>query len=163
MFAGITYPPSHDDRVRKQTFDCCRLFQQIKDLSANFNLSFIQDYSGHLVTPFVAGFAFQKVRVVQRQVTGMAATPLLCTWPCWTLLVFGSQQIQNFQGFLASCSQKKSYHNTFYYNIEHMNKILDLFLTLSSGTSSARNENLRPLLNTNIPLISGKYGFRNHF
>ena len=61
MFAGITYPPSHDDRIRKpqkQTFDCCRLFQQIKDLSANFNLSFIQDYSGHLVTPFVAGFAF---------------------------------------------------------------------------------------------------------
>ena len=38
-----------------------------------------------------------------------------------------------------------------------------LFLTLGSGTSSARNENLRPLLNTNIPLISGKYGFRNHF
>ena len=29
--------------------------------------------------------------------------------------------------------------------------------------TSARNENLRPLLNTNIPLISGKYGFRNHF
>ena len=24
-------------------------------------------------------------------------------------------------------------------------------------------ENLRPLLNTNIPLISGKYGLRNHF
>ena len=33
----------------------------------------------------------------------------------------------------------------------------------SSGTSSARNKNLRPLLNTNIPLISGKYGLRNHF
>ena len=66
MFAGITYPPSHDDRVRKQTFDCCRLFQQIKDLSANFNLSFIQDYSGHLVTPFASCFAFQKVRVVHR-------------------------------------------------------------------------------------------------
>ena len=29
--------------------------------------------------------------------------------------------------------------------------------------SSAQNENLRPPLNTNIPLISGKYGFRNHF
>ena len=39
----------------------------------------------------------------------------------------------------------------------------DLFLTLGAGTSTARNENLRPLLNTNIPLISGKYGFRNHF
>ena len=39
----------------------------------------------------------------------------------------------------------------------------DLFLTLGLGTSSARNENLRPLLNTNIPLISGKYGLRNHF
>ena len=36
----------------------------------------------------------------------------------------------------------------------------DLFLTLGSGTSSARNENLRPLLNTNIPLVSGN---RNHF
>ena len=31
------------------------------------------------------------------------------------------------------------------------------------GHSSAWNKNLRPLLNTNIPLISGKYGFRNHF
>ena len=31
------------------------------------------------------------------------------------------------------------------------------------GTSSARNENLRPLLDTNIPLISGKYGLRHHF
>ena len=39
----------------------------------------------------------------------------------------------------------------------------DLFLTLDSGTSSAQNENLRPLLNTNIPLISGKYGLRNYF
>ena len=39
----------------------------------------------------------------------------------------------------------------------------DLFLTLSSGTSSVRNENLRPLLITNIPLFSGKYGLRNHF
>ena len=29
--------------------------------------------------------------------------------------------------------------------------------------SSARNENLRPLLNSNIPLINGKYGLRNHF
>ena len=39
----------------------------------------------------------------------------------------------------------------------------DLFLTLGLGTSNARNENLRPLLNTNIPLISGDYGLRNHF
>ena len=38
-----------------------------------------------------------------------------------------------------------------------------LFLTLGLGTSSARNENLRPLLNTNRPLISGIYGLRNHF
>ena len=37
----------------------------------------------------------------------------------------------------------------------------DLFLTLDLGTSSARNENLRPLLN--IPLTSGKYGLKNHF
>ena len=37
-----------------------------------------------------------------------------------------------------------------------------IFLTLGSGTSSARFENLRPLLNRNIPLISGKYGLRNH-
>ena len=29
----------------------------------------------------------------------------------------------------------------------------DLFLTLDSGTSSAQNENLRLLLNRNIPLI----------
>ena len=28
---------------------------------------------------------------------------------------------------------------------------------------SAQNENLRPLLDRNIPLISGKYGLRNHF
>ena len=41
--------------------------------------------------------------------------------------------------------------------------IVDLFLTRGSGTSSARNENLRPLLNTNKPLISGKYGLRSHF
>ena len=39
----------------------------------------------------------------------------------------------------------------------------DLFLTLGSGTSGAPNENLRPLLNTNIPLISEKDGLRNHF
>ena len=39
----------------------------------------------------------------------------------------------------------------------------DLFLTLGLGTSNARNENLRPLLNTNIPLISGNYVLRNHF
>ena len=38
-----------------------------------------------------------------------------------------------------------------------------LFLTLGSGSSSARNKNLRPLLNRNIPLISGKYGLKNHF
>ena len=39
-----------------------------------------------------------------------------------------------------------------------------LFLIHGSGTSSARkNKNLRPLLNTNIPLVSGKYGLRNHF
>ena len=29
-------------------------------------------------------------------------------------------------------------------------------------SSSARNENVRPLLDKNIPLISGKYGLRNH-
>ena len=39
----------------------------------------------------------------------------------------------------------------------------DLFLTLGSGTSSAQNENLKPLFNTNIPIISGNYGLRNHF
>ena len=33
-----------------------------------------------------------------------------------------------------------------------------LFLPLVLGTSSTQNENLRPLLNRNIPLISGKYG-----
>ena len=38
-----------------------------------------------------------------------------------------------------------------------------LFLTLGSGTSSGRNKNLRPLLNRNIPLVSGKYGVKNHF
>ena len=38
-----------------------------------------------------------------------------------------------------------------------------LFFTLGSGTSRARNKNLRPLLNRNIPLTSGKYGLRNHF
>ena len=34
--------------------------------------------------------------------------------------------------------------------------------SLGSGTSSARNKNLRPLLNTNISLIRGKYCFRKH-
>ena len=38
-----------------------------------------------------------------------------------------------------------------------------LFLTFWMGTSNARNKNLRPLFNTNIPPISGKYGLRNHF
>ena len=40
-----------------------------------------------------------------------------------------------------------------------------LIFVFWAGTvcSSARNENLRPLLNRNIPLISGKYGLRNHF
>ena len=38
-----------------------------------------------------------------------------------------------------------------------------LFLALSLGTSGSRNENLRPLFNTNIPSISGKYGPKNHF
>ena len=38
-----------------------------------------------------------------------------------------------------------------------------LFLTLGSSTSRARNKFLRQLLTTNIPLISGKYGLRNHF
>ena len=42
-------------------------------------------------------------------------------------------------------------------------RALDLFLTLGWSTSSAQNKNLRPLLNRNIPLISGKYGLRNHF
>ena len=37
------------------------------------------------------------------------------------------------------------------------------FLTLGSGTSSARNENLRPLFNRNKPLTNGNYGLRNHF
>ena len=32
-----------------------------------------------------------------------------------------------------------------------------------SGTSSAQDENLRPLLIRNMPLISGKYGLRDHF
>ena len=38
-----------------------------------------------------------------------------------------------------------------------------LFLTFRMDTSNARNKNLRPLFNTNIPPISGKYGLRNHF
>ena len=38
-----------------------------------------------------------------------------------------------------------------------------LFLTFWMDTSNARNKNLRPLFNTNIPPISGKYGLRNHF
>ena len=33
---------------------------------------------------------------------------------------------------------------------------------LTTRPSSARIKNLRPLLNRNIPLISGKYGLRNH-
>ena len=46
--------------------------------------------------------------------------------------------------------------------LKHEKKVIlvsenDLFLTLGSDTASARNENLRPLLHTNIPLISGKY------
>ena len=38
-----------------------------------------------------------------------------------------------------------------------------LFLTPGSGTSSAKNENLRLFLYRNIPLISGKYGLRIQF
>ena len=45
---------------------------------------------------------------------------------------------------------------------DHFSKWNGLLLTLGLSTSSARNENLRPLLNRNIPLISGEYGFRNH-
>ena len=37
------------------------------------------------------------------------------------------------------------------------------YVSNGSGTSSAWNENLRPLLNRNISPISGKYGLRNHF
>ena len=36
-------------------------------------------------------------------------------------------------------------------------------MAFSSLSVQAQNENLRPLLNRNIPLISGKYGLRNHF
>ena len=39
----------------------------------------------------------------------------------------------------------------------------NLILTLGSGTSGARKENLKPLFDTNITLICGKYGLRNHF
>ena len=39
----------------------------------------------------------------------------------------------------------------------------DLFLTLGLGTSSAQNKNLRPLLNANTTLFSGKYCLKNHF
>ena len=39
----------------------------------------------------------------------------------------------------------------------------DLFLISGLGTSNVRHKNLRPLLNTNIPLISGNYGLINHF
>ena len=45
----------------------------------------------------------------------------------------------------------------------HFSKWKWLFLTLGSGTSSAWKENLRPLLNTHVPLFNGKYGLRNHF
>ena len=41
--------------------------------------------------------------------------------------------------------------------------LFQLFFTYRMGTSNARNKNLRPLFNTNIPPISGKYGLRNHF
>ena len=34
---------------------------------------------------------------------------------------------------------------------------------MTFSSLSARNENLRPLLNKNVPLIKGKYGLRNHF
>ena len=44
-----------------------------------------------------------------------------------------------------------------------MKDIGDANLKSTHPTSSAQNENLRPLLNRNIPLISGKYGLRNHF
>ena len=37
------------------------------------------------------------------------------------------------------------------------------FLILRSDASRARNQNLRPLFNTNIPPISGNYCLRNHF
>ena len=46
---------------------------------------------------------------------------------------------------------------------KYFSKKNGLFLTLGFGTFSARNENLRPLLNRNIPLISGENGLRNHF
>ena len=38
-----------------------------------------------------------------------------------------------------------------------------LFLTLGKGTSNARNENLRPLLNTNKPLIVGNMASETTF
>ena len=40
---------------------------------------------------------------------------------------------------------------------------VNLVVPKNWAASSAQNENLRPLLNRNIPLISGKNGLRNHF
>ena len=57
--------------------------------------------------------------------------------------------------------RKKIFHGGSFLKLAKVKK--GLFLTFRMGTSNARNKNLRPLFNTNIPPISGKYGLRNHF
>ena len=71
-------------------------------------------------------------------------------WPCFYRMSCLSNEFS-----LATCNV--TFHQKRASNLD------GLFLTPGSGTSSARNENLRPPLNINIPLISGKYGLRNHF
>ena len=70
-------------------------------------------------------------------------------WPCFYRMSCLSNEFS-----LATCNV--TFHQKRASNLD------DLFLTPGSGTSSAWNENLRPLLNTNIPLIIGKVGLRNH-
>ena len=83
-----------------------------------------------------------------------------CFWPKrWIWRPFSSYNPK----FQPKCGSQKSYN--FWSNRPHPTLVNEsgLFLTLGSGTYSSPIKNLTPLLNTNIPLISGKYGLRNHF
>ena len=89
---------------------------------------------------------------------------------CVNLLLEGSTLAWSYDLSHGSwtCNKRKKMFVLNFFMLVHKNEYKIrfqeiLFLTLGSGTSSARKENLRPLLNTNIPLISGKYSLRNHF
>ena len=81
---------------------------------------------------------------------------------CWSIWILEPDPWPCF--YRMSCLSNEfslaTYNVTFHQ--KRASNLDDLFLTPGSGTSSAWNENLRPLLNTNIRLIIRKYGLRNH-